>query len=103
MAIRAILYKLLPDGSQPYLALDKFDIEFNWWICEKDWVYLGVAVWTLKNMWIFDKSVENQFDFTVITKEEAIKFYSDCLPEVIEYTPPPTKEEMVIEFEKMFA
>lgn len=98
MATRAILYKLLPDGSQPYLALDKYDIEFRWGICEKDWVYLGIVVGTLKNMWIFDKSGENLFDFTVITKDDAINFYSDCLPEVIIYPPQPTRQEIIDDF-----
>jgi len=94
MAVKAILYKLLPDGSQPYVSLDSYNIKFNWGICEKDWVYLGIAVWDLTDMQRYAQENRN-FDFKVITKTQAVNFYTSCLPAVIEYPPQPTRQDMI--------
>lgn len=94
MATKAILYRLLPDGSQPYVDLDKYNIKFNWGICEKDGVYLGIAVGELTDMQKFAQENTN-FDFKVVTKTQAVNFYTSCLPAVIEYPPQPTKQQMI--------
>lgn len=94
MATKAILYRLLPDGSQPYVSLDAYNIKFNWGVCEKDWVYLGIAVGELADMQRYAQKNTN-FDFKVITKTQAINFYTNCLPAVIEYPPQPTRQDMI--------
>ena len=35
------------------------------------------------------------FEFQVVTKTQAVNFYSSCLPDVIDYPPQPTKQEMI--------
>jgi hypothetical protein len=35
------------------------------------------------------------FDFKVVTKTQAINFYTSCLPATIEYPPQPTKKELI--------
>lgn len=94
MATKAILYRLLPNGSQPYVDLDKYNIKFNWGICEKDGVYLGIAVGALTDMQKFAQENTN-FDFKVVTKTQAVNFYTSCLPAVIEYPPQPTRQECI--------
>lgn len=94
MAIKAILYKLLPDGTQPYVDFDKYKIKFNWGICEKNWVYLWIATWLLTDMQKFAQE-NTTFDFKVVTKTQAVDFYTSCLPAVIEYPPQPTKQDMI--------
>lgn len=94
MATKAILYRLLPDGSQPYESLDKYNIKFNWGICEKDGVYLWIAIWELTDMQKYAQE-NKDFDFKVVTKTQAIAYYTSCLPSVIEVTPQPTKQQMI--------
>lgn len=94
MAIKAILYRLLPDGSQPYTLLDGYKIKFDWGICEKDWVYLWIATGELTDMKKFAQENTN-FDFKVVTKTQAVNFYTSCLPAVIEYPPQPTRQELI--------
>lgn len=100
MATKIILYKLKDTWEQPYIKLDEYNISFNGGIAEKNWIYLGIAVWTLANMKKFAQEVVD-FDFKVVTKEEAINFYTSCLPDVIQYAPQPTKEQLIAEITTM--
>jgi len=94
MAKKTVLYKLLADGTQPYLALDKYWLKFEWWITEKDWVYLGIIEWTVANMQKFAQ--ENiDFDFRVVPKQQWIDFYTSTLPTVITQIPQPTRQDMI--------
>jgi len=35
------------------------------------------------------------FDFKVVTKTQAVNYFTSCLPAVIEYPPQPTKQELI--------
>lgn len=35
------------------------------------------------------------FVFKVVTKTQAVNFYTSCLPAVIEYPPQPTRQELI--------
>jgi hypothetical protein len=94
MAIKAVLYRLLPDGTQPYTLLEPYNIVFNGWLAEKNGVYLWIATGELSDMQAFAQS-NTDFQFQVVNKTQAVNFYISCLPAVIEYPPQPTKQDMI--------
>lgn len=94
MATKAVLYRLKQDGTQPYKDLEAYNLTFNGGLCEKNWVYLGIVTWTLADMQKF-ATQNTTYDFKVVTKTEAVTFFTDCLPDVITYPTQPTKQEII--------
>ena len=96
MAIKAVLYRLKTDGSQPYVTLANYNLSFEWGIVEKNWVYLGIVQWDLTDMQAYAQA-EKDFDFKVITKQQAIDFYTANTTEPVPIVLP-TKAEMIASF-----
>lgn len=96
MAIKAVLYRLKTDGSQPYVTLDKYNLKFEWGIVEKNWVYLGIVQGDLADMQAYAQA-EKEFDFKVITQKQAIDFYTANTTEPVPFVLP-TKAQLIADF-----
>jgi len=92
---KVILYDLnwtWPVWEQPYIAMDKYNIVFDWGIVKKRGIYLGIAEGTAEDMEAFIAS--NEFKCTPVSDEEGIDFFTNA---VNEYEDPMTWETVTVQ------
>ena len=78
-------------GEQPYQAMDKYNIVFEWGIVKKRGIYLGIAEGTAEDMEAF--IVSNEFKCTPVSDEEGIDFFTNAINE---YEDPMTWETITV-------
>lgn len=84
---KAITYNLQRDWpiwNQPYVDM-KFiwDIDFEWCIITKNWVYLWIVYTTQGKMQSFLNTNKTKFKIVELTNQEAIDFFTSAIKEYI--------------------